>query len=354
MALSDTSGAVVNPYGIDVSAAIVHKAEHGEARIAARHRGGHERGADRARLRRARPGRARAGADRRQRAADPGAHGLRGGQRADDARRRRGARGSRDSRPAGRARERRWRRRLLLRVGSGSPGVLLEGVRGEREAQRHRRAGVRGDLVGAGAVLDEHADAPPTASPSSASRRRRRREGSTREPAVHCVGCAGLPERAMRRTSSCTGTGLSPLRAPRSRPCAHVCGDDFELVDISSDTALERQYRHRIPLVEIDGIERFTYEVDEDAFASASERSGAADAHPTVPRDHSGRPWAECARLSQAPRGGVRAGSLDGRCRSASEPVPAGADPGEEDGQGSDLLPGDRRVHEHQRDPDPA
>ena len=30
MALSDTSGAVVNPYGIDVSAAIVHKAEHGK------------------------------------------------------------------------------------------------------------------------------------------------------------------------------------------------------------------------------------------------------------------------------------------------------------------------------------
>ena len=42
-----------------------------------------------------------------------------------------------------------------------------------------------------------------------------------------------------------------------------VCGSDFEVVDISSDTVLERQYRTRIPAVEIDGVERFRYEVDE-------------------------------------------------------------------------------------------
>ena len=43
-----------------------------------------------------------------------------------------------------------------------------------------------------------------------------------------------------------------------------VCGSDFEVVDITTDTGLERQYRRRIPVVEIDGIERFRYHVDED------------------------------------------------------------------------------------------
>jgi hypothetical protein len=43
-----------------------------------------------------------------------------------------------------------------------------------------------------------------------------------------------------------------------------VCGSDFTLVDISSDTALERRYRQRIPVVEVDGVERFRYEVDEE------------------------------------------------------------------------------------------
>jgi hypothetical protein len=47
-----------------------------------------------------------------------------------------------------------------------------------------------------------------------------------------------------------------------------VCGTDFELVDITTDTALERRYRTRIPVVEIDGVERFRYEVDEDALRS--------------------------------------------------------------------------------------
>ena len=43
-----------------------------------------------------------------------------------------------------------------------------------------------------------------------------------------------------------------------------VCGSDFEVVDITADTGLERQYRERIPVVEIDGIERFRYHVDAD------------------------------------------------------------------------------------------
>jgi glutaredoxin-like protein DUF836 len=43
-----------------------------------------------------------------------------------------------------------------------------------------------------------------------------------------------------------------------------VCGGDFELVDITGDPDLERRYRAVIPLVEIDGEERFRFEVDED------------------------------------------------------------------------------------------
>ena len=43
--------------------------------------------------------------------------------------------------------------------GSRAPGVLLEGVRGQREAERHRGARLRGDVVDARALLDEHATA---------------------------------------------------------------------------------------------------------------------------------------------------------------------------------------------------
>ena len=43
-----------------------------------------------------------------------------------------------------------------------------------------------------------------------------------------------------------------------------VCGNDFTVVDITSDTGLERQYRERIPVIEVDGVERFRYHVDED------------------------------------------------------------------------------------------
>jgi hypothetical protein len=43
-----------------------------------------------------------------------------------------------------------------------------------------------------------------------------------------------------------------------------VCGNDFELVDITGDPVLERRYRERIPVVSVDGVERFWYEVAEE------------------------------------------------------------------------------------------
>src|SRR5436305_14457293 len=47
-------------------------------------------------------------------------------------------------------------------------------------------------------------------------------------------------------------------------------------------------------------------------------------------------------------------GSVDGGRRVPAESVPPGADPGEEDGEGADLLAGDLRLHQHQCDPDPS
>ena len=44
-----------------------------------------------------------------------------------------------------------------------------------------------------------------------------------------------------------------------------VCGEEFELVDIGGDAALEERYRELIPVVEVDGVEAFTYFVDADA-----------------------------------------------------------------------------------------
>ena len=54
------------------------------------------------------------------------------------------------------------------------------------------------------------------------------------------------------------------LCGPALQVVRAVCGDRFELVDITSDTELERRYRELIPLVKVDGVERFRYEVAED------------------------------------------------------------------------------------------
>jgi hypothetical protein len=54
------------------------------------------------------------------------------------------------------------------------------------------------------------------------------------------------------------------LCAPAVEVVRTVCGSDFTVVDITTDTDLERQYRERIPVVEVDGIARFQYHVDEE------------------------------------------------------------------------------------------
>ena len=68
------------------------------------------------------------------------------------------------------------------------------------------------------------------------------------------------------------------LCAPAIDTIRAVCGEAFTVVDISTDAALERRYRLRIPVVEVDGVERFRYEVDEAELRSAVHRhSGEAD-----------------------------------------------------------------------------
>jgi hypothetical protein len=66
------------------------------------------------------------------------------------------------------------------------------------------------------------------------------------------------------------------LCGPAVEVVRSVCGDDFDLVDITTDTALERQYRARIPVVEVDGVERCRYVVDADELRAFVARSGCS------------------------------------------------------------------------------
>lgn len=56
-----------------------------------------------------------------------------------------------------------------------------------------------------------------------------------------------------------------------------VCGNDAKVVSITGNEDLERRYRERIPVVEIDGVPRFTYVVDEDELRAAVWHIGEAD-----------------------------------------------------------------------------
>jgi Glutaredoxin-like domain (DUF836) len=68
------------------------------------------------------------------------------------------------------------------------------------------------------------------------------------------------------------------LCGPAVEVVRRVCGDGCEVVDITADPQLERRYRDRIPVVELDGKPLFTYVVDEDALRAAVWRVGDSDA----------------------------------------------------------------------------
>jgi hypothetical protein len=64
------------------------------------------------------------------------------------------------------------------------------------------------------------------------------------------------------------------LCGPAVEVVRSVCGEGFDLVDITTDSALERQYRARIPVIEVDGIERCRYVVDADELRTFVATSG--------------------------------------------------------------------------------
>jgi predicted nucleic acid-binding Zn ribbon protein len=59
------------------------------------------------------------------------------------------------------------------------------------------------------------------------------------------------------------------LCGPALEVVRNVCGDQCTVVSITGNPELERRYRERIPVVEIDGVERFRFEVDEHALRAA-------------------------------------------------------------------------------------
>ena len=113
-----------------------------------------------------------------------------------------------------------------------------------------------------------------------------------------------------------------------------------------------RAYREWLPVVEIDGERAFVYYLDEAALAAQVRHK--PEKFVTSRTDAVGDVAAQWLRRCCKPRPRSR---LDRpahcRRRRASLALSPGAHAGEEDGQGAHLLAGDRRLHEHQRDPDP-
>ena len=58
-----------------------------------------------------------------------------------------------------------------------------------------------------------------------------------------------------------TAPGCS-LCGPAVAAVRAVCEDDYSVIDITSSADLERAYRERIPVVEVDGVARMHYHVD--------------------------------------------------------------------------------------------
>src|SRR5262249_17614678 len=132
---------------------------------------------------------------------------------------------------------------LVLRVGAGPPGVLLEGGRGEREAERHHHARVQRDVGDDG--RPRHLDAPRRVRPRGAARRRS--DDHARDLPVARVVLYHAPDCSL---------------CEKARDVLAAGGEPFDEVDISGDADLEAKYREWLPVVEIDGERAFVYFVD--------------------------------------------------------------------------------------------
>ena len=144
-------------------------------------------------------------------------------------------------------------------------------------------------------------------------------------------------------TSSSTPVRAATSARRRSTQIVALHGEgyrfDLHEVDIESNDLLLRRHLERIPVVEVDGIEVSELILDRDALS----RPGS------ILWGH-GRGDRGVRRRRGVP--GRRRATVAGR-RRAALPLPAGADPGAEDGPRDDLLAGALRVHPHQPDPDP-
>ena len=126
IAVSDISGGVFAPDGLDIPTLHAYVAEHGSLEgYDERRRADHERDAARARVRHPRARRARGPGHRRERRQPALQARRRGRERADVDRGRRDPRRARHPGAAGHPHERRRRHRLVLRVGAGPRPALL-------------------------------------------------------------------------------------------------------------------------------------------------------------------------------------------------------------------------------------
>lgn len=67
---------------------------------------------------------------------------------------------------------------------------------------------------------------------------------------------------------SASGCNLCERALEVVREAQVELGFELQVVDIAGDAALEARYRELLPVVEIDGVQAFTYFVDPDALRS--------------------------------------------------------------------------------------
>ena len=144
---------------------------------------------------------------------------------------------------------------------------------------------------------------------------------------------------------------LPPVRDRARRSSARLraeLGFEVDEVDITGVPELEQRYREWLPVIELDG--RAAFGVPRRGGRAAAAIGGAvADA---AGSEGPSAQWPN--DVASTRRGSCGEQPCRRRRRGAPFAVPPGPDPGQEDGQGPHLLAGDRGLHEHQRDADPA
>ena len=304
IAVSDISGGVHAEDGLDLDRRRTRgPREHGSLAGYPDADAGHERGAARAALRRARARRARGSGHERERGPRARAADRRGRERADHHRGRRDPRRPRHPGPARHPHERGRRHRLLLRVGAGSRPPVLGPRRDPRQARREAGGRVRprlgalrsaGDLTLRTAALvarrsARSAAALDVAGDSTRERPRARRDGARPGAARRVASAQEAGRRLARgrrcgRCSSCDGgtarrassrARRSSREVVRGRPRSRgdAVGDIAEPPIYTLDARLAA--RRGVPLLEERDLERVPV-VEDGRLVGVLSRSVAA------------------------------------------------------------------------------